>query len=265
MEPSDDFRWPDTDGLEETWWMLTGTELGLRPEHIRFAASKFSLGGHDSRKNTLACELAGIQATPSQAFRIARSVSVQRLLDKAKKIAAGKQPRVSETDIDRRIDDMIKSADNRAAAIGIELRGKRDALARSRDDEPADIGEISRQLLEISGREGAIGVLELWHTVATNLLACPFFPLLAPIVRARYPDLWQRYRGPMAGRVEFFKGSEHERRILAEFDAAGAAPEPTDAEFQEAIGKGAVSPGSRRGNGAAPSEQTDEVENHAAA
>jgi hypothetical protein len=268
MEPSDElldsFRWP-TDPTAD-WWMLTGTELGLSLEYIKFAAAKSQLGGHDSRQNSMAAEMAGLSnLTPSQAFRIARSVGVQKLLDRAQKIAAGKAPRVTEAEIDRRIDDMIKSLDHRAAGVGIELRAKRDERsARLRDAEPAGVAEITRQLLVESGREATISVFELWHTVATNLMDCPFFALLAPIVRANYPDLWQRYRSPMAGRVEFFKGSEHEQRILAEFDAAGAAPEPTDAEFQEAIGKTVASPGSRRVNGsAAPEQQAEAEESHA--
>jgi hypothetical protein len=243
MEPGSDFRWP-ADPAED-WWLLTGTELGLRIEHIRFCAAKFGLGGADSKKNSLACELAGIQATHSQAFRIARSVKVAKLLAEAKKIQAGKVPPLTDREISQRIDLMVRSPDHRAAAVGIELRHKRDAIARARDDEPADIGEITRQLLEISGREGAISACELWHTVATNLMDCPYFRLLAPIISHNHPGLWQRYRSPMAGRVEFFKGSEHEQRILAEFDAAGAQPEPTDAEFRAAIGKPAV----HRGNG----------------
>jgi hypothetical protein len=95
MELSSDFRWPSDP--DESWWLLEGTEAGLRIEHIRFCAAKFGLGGHDSRKNTLAAELAGIDATPSQAFRIARSVSVAKLLDKAKKIAAGKVPALTDS------------------------------------------------------------------------------------------------------------------------------------------------------------------------
>jgi hypothetical protein len=261
MEPSSDFTWPDDPSAD--WWMVQGTVYGLKPEYIKFAAAKFQLGGHGSRQNSLAASLAGIEATPSAAFRIARSVQVQRLLDEAKKIQAGKAPRVTDAEIDQRIDLMIKSPDHRAAGVGIELRSKRDERARARDDEPADIGEITRQLLEISGREGAISACELWHTVATNLMDCPYFRLLAPIIAHNHPGLWARYRAPMAGRVEFFKGSEHEQRILAEFDAAGAAPEPTDTEFRAAIGVAAVA--KPRGNGAAAPEQTDEVENHAAA
>ena len=98
MEPSDElldsFRWP-TDPTAD-WWMLTGTELGLSLEYIKFAAAKSQLGGHDSRQNSMAAEMAGLSnLTPSQAFRIARSVGVQKLLDRAQKIAAGKAPRFS--------------------------------------------------------------------------------------------------------------------------------------------------------------------------
>jgi hypothetical protein len=172
MEPSSDFEWPDDPSAD--WWMVQGTVYGLKPEYIKFAAAKFQLGGHGSRQNSLAASLADIEATPSAAFRIARSVGVQKLLDEAKKIQAGKAPRVTDAEIDQRIDLMIKSPDHRAAGVGIELRAKRDSLARSRDDGPTDLGEITRQLLEVSGPEAAISVFELWHGVCSNLQGCPY-------------------------------------------------------------------------------------------
>jgi hypothetical protein len=269
MEPSDDFRWPDDP--EEAWWVTQGTAYGLKIEYIKFAAARFALGGDGSRKNSLAASLAGIEATPSQSFRIARSVGVARLLAEATRIRAGRQPRVTDAEIDQRIDLMIKSPDHRSAGAGIELRARRDALARARDDGPADIGEISRQLLEISGPEGAIGVAELWHTVAAGLMDCPFFTLLAPILSHRYPALWQeRYRAPMASRVESSQASKYEQALLIRFDAAAALPLPTNAEFRAAIGKPdkgvAITDTLPRGNGAAPPEQqVDDVEDaHAA-
>jgi hypothetical protein len=100
MEPSDElldsFRWP-TDPTAD-WWMLTGTELGLSLEYIKFAAAKSQLGGHDSRQNSMAAEMAGLSnLTPSQAFRIARSVGVQKLLDRAHMTPASEVANMAET------------------------------------------------------------------------------------------------------------------------------------------------------------------------
>jgi hypothetical protein len=266
MEPASDFQWPDDP--PQDWWEATGAALGMKPELVRFAAALLQLGGPEARKNSVAARLAGVAGGRTQAFRAARSVGVRRLLDEAEKVTLGKRPPITEAEIDRKVEDLIRSPDAGTVAKGIELRHRREdrerADRRSRDGEPADIAEITRQLLEISGREGAISACELWHTIATNLMDCPYFRLLAPIISHNHPGLWQRYRSPMAGRVEFFKGSEHEQRILAEFDAAGAAPEPTDEQFRAAIGKLAV----HRGNGAAAPEllleQTGDIENAAA-
>jgi hypothetical protein len=257
MEPSDDFKWPDDP--EEAWWVTQGTAYGLKVEHIRFAAARFALGGDGSRKNSLAAQLAGLDnLTPSQSFRIARSVGVAKLLAEATRIRAGKQPRVSEADIDRRIDDMIKSPDHRAAAVGIELLAKRDERqARARDDGTSDPAGIVRQILADWGSEGVLSASELWFFASGgDLLTCPGFELIAPIICRRFPDCWQRYREPLLKRVEHFKGSEREQVFLDKFDAVGAAPEPSETAFRALVmDKAAVS----RGNGAAAPERVEQV------
>jgi hypothetical protein len=263
MEPSSDFRWPSDP--DESWWLLEGTEAGLRLEYIKFAAAKFGLGGHDSRKNTLAAELAGIQATPSQAFRIARSVSVQKLLDKAKKIQAGKVPPLTDREIAQRIDLMVRSPDHRSAAVGIELLAKRQLAARSRDDLPSDPAELLHELLATMGIEGVLSAAELWFTTTQDLLTCPNFELLAPTICRRFPDCWRRYRAPLLTRAEFFK-SPREQGFLDRFDAAGLAPEPSAEAFRAAVGKAAKGT-LPRGNGAAApaqAEQVGDIENAAA-
>jgi hypothetical protein len=261
MEPSDDFKWPDDPSAD--WWMVQGTVYGLKPEYIKFAAAKFQLGGHGSRQNSLAASLADIEATPSAAFRIARSVGVQKLLDEAKKIQAGKAPRVTDAEIDQRIDLMIKSPDHRAAGVGIELRAKRDERSvRLRDEGSSDPAGIMRQILAEMGSEGVVSAAELWfYASGGNLLTCPGFELIAPVIFRRFPDCWQRYRAPFLTRLEYFK-NDYERAFLDRFDAAGAAPEPSESAFRALVmDKGAV----HRGKGAAGPEQTDQVEDHAAA
>jgi hypothetical protein len=272
MEPSDDFKWPDDP--EEAWWVTQGTAYGLKMEHVKFAAARFALGGDGSRKNSLAAQLAGLDnLTPSQSFRIARGVGVAKLLAEATRIRAGKQPRVSEADIDRRIDDMIKSPDHRAAGVGIELRAKRDERsARLRDDGATDAAGIVRQILADMGSEGVLSASEMWfYASGGNLLTCPGFELIAPVICRRFPDCWQRYRAPLLTRFEYFK-NDYEQAFLDRFDAAGAAPEPTEPEFR-AVGrdskaaKGVDSTDTLpRGNGASPpSDQVEQVEDHAAA
>ena len=116
------------------------------------------------------------------------------------------------------------------------------------------------------GIEGVVSTCELWFTATNDLLGCPHFEVIAPVVYHRYPDLWRRYRAPIAGRVEFFK-SDHEQGFLDRFDACGALPEPSPEEFAAAIGKAAVVKSRINGAAAAPLpeqiEQTETAENAA--
>lgn len=160
---------------------------------------------------------------------------------------------------------MIEFPDHRAAGVGIELRAKRDERqARMRDEGSSDPAGIIRQILADWGTEGTLSASELWFFASGgDLMTCPGFELIAPVIFRRFPDCWQRYREPLLKRVEHFKGSEREQAFLNKFDAAGAAPEPSEAAFRAlAESKAAV----HRGNGAAaPEQQVDHVEDaHAA-
>src|SRR5262249_35149355 len=117
------FNWP-TDPPQD-WFEAKGAALGLAPETIRFAAALHSLGGADSKKNTQAARIAGLNWDRGVAFRCARSVGVRKLLDEAKRLKAGNLPPLSEADIDREIDDLIRQPDALTKARGIELREKR--------------------------------------------------------------------------------------------------------------------------------------------
>jgi hypothetical protein len=98
------------------------------------------LGGADSKKNTQASRLAGLSWDRVQAFRQARSVSVRKLLDEAKRLKAGNLPPLTEADIDREIDDLIRQPDALTKARGIELREKRKDRQRERGTTPDDDG-----------------------------------------------------------------------------------------------------------------------------
>jgi hypothetical protein len=254
MEPSSDFKWPDDPPGD--WWEATGAALGLKPEHVRFAAVMWQLGP-DSKANSLAARQSGVEGGPSQAFRVARSIGVRKLLAKAKEIEIGRRPPITEQEIDASVEDLIRSPDSRAKQVGIELYHKRqDRSARSRSDGlPSDPAEIVRELLAVMGIEGTVSAAEMWFTATNDLPSCPHFSLIGPILCRRYPDLWRRYREPLASRAEFFK-SDREQGFLDRFDACGALPQPSAAEFAAAVGKAAV----RRGNGAAPPEPTDQAE-----
>jgi hypothetical protein len=113
---ADEFQWPDDP--PEDWWLVTGAGLNLAPETIRFAAALSRLGGAEAKKNTVASRLAGLSISRTQAFRLARSVGVSRLLMEAEKIRVGSRPAVTEAEIDRRIDDMILSPEHSTSAKG---------------------------------------------------------------------------------------------------------------------------------------------------
>jgi hypothetical protein len=153
MDNADDaFRWPDAPPYPvQDWFRVTGTELGLEPDQIRFAAALITLGGPDSRNNTIAARLAGRpDLSRTQAFRWARSVKVRKLIDDAEQIKTGKRKPLTEEQIDERIDKMISSPNDLAAAKGIELREKRTERRHQREMEARNSCDINQELREIS-------------------------------------------------------------------------------------------------------------------
>jgi hypothetical protein len=126
-ETETNFVWP-TDPPED-WWRVKGASIGLDDDEIRFSAALFSLGGADSKKNSRAAQLAGLSWDRVQAFRKARSVSVRKLVNDAKK--RGKLPPLTDEDIDQEVDDLIRCPDALTKARGIEIREKRKAAKRA--------------------------------------------------------------------------------------------------------------------------------------
>lgn len=134
---ADFFRWPDCPPYPPpSWWELRGTELGLDADQIRFAAALVTLGGPDSRSNSMAAQLAGMDLSRTAAFRLARSVKIRKLIDEAEETKKGERKPLTEAEIDQRIDKMIASPNDLAAAKGIELRDRRKAARKelSSDD-----------------------------------------------------------------------------------------------------------------------------------
>jgi hypothetical protein len=150
MDVNDSFKWPELPYPPPPWWQLRGAEFGLDEGQIRFAAALVTLGGPDARQNSLAASLAGMDLSRTEAFRLARSVKVRRLVNEAEETKTGNRDPLSEQQIDDRIDAMIRSPNDLAASKGIELRDRRAATRHERElaerqREPEDIlKEIAR-------------------------------------------------------------------------------------------------------------------------
>jgi hypothetical protein len=109
IDPAIEFTWPNQP--PEAWWLSQGAALKLDEGQIKFAAAMYLLGGADSKKNSRAATLAGLNIERTAAFRLARSVGIRRLLTMAEEIKASKRSPVSEEEVDRQIDKLIRSPD----------------------------------------------------------------------------------------------------------------------------------------------------------
>jgi hypothetical protein len=135
MDSNDsNFRFPDCPPYPPpSWFELRGAELGLEPDQIRFAAALLMCGGPDSRNNTAASRLAGMALSRTEAFRLARSVKVRKLITEAEETKKGERKPLTEAEIDQRIEKMILSPNDLAAAKGIEIRDRRSATREDRE------------------------------------------------------------------------------------------------------------------------------------
>jgi hypothetical protein len=146
----DTFRWPDKPYPPPNWWEVAGAELGLEPDQIRFCAALINLGGIDSRNNSAAARLAGLNLSRTEAFRLARSVKVRRLITAAEDQRSGRAPAITEDEINQRIDRMIRSQNDQWAARGIELHEKRLERRRQKAEAQPDLNAELRSLAAIS-------------------------------------------------------------------------------------------------------------------
>jgi hypothetical protein len=203
MDSNDsNFRWPDSPPYPPpSWWEVRGTELGLEPDQIKFAAALVTLGGPDSRSNSMAASLAGMDLSRTASFRLARSVKVRKIIDEAEQTRKGERKPLTDDEIDARIDKMIASPNDLAAAKGIELRERRKATRKE---------ELERQ----DARELTLSDPDFYRNVICSLPTGNFpamilgsifrrkgsvtdFPWLreiAPMVQKRFPEDWARWR-----------------------------------------------------------------------
>jgi hypothetical protein len=194
---SSNFRWPDCPPYPHVdWFKITGAELGLDEFKIRFAAAIITLGGAGNRNNSAAARLAGMELNRTEAFRLARSVKVRKLVDAAEEIKTGKRRPLSEDEIDARIDKMCMSPIDRDAAIGIKLRDDRkSARLRAETDEPSLPEQFALLIatLPMSGLGAALAMGTYFNKVG-DIFNFPFLELCAPIVHQNFPTEWQRFR-----------------------------------------------------------------------
>jgi hypothetical protein len=221
---ADEFQWPDDP--PEDWWLATGAALNLSPETIRFAAALFRLGGAEAKKNSVAAHLAGLSIGRTQAFRLARSVGVRRLLLEAEKVRDGSRSAVTEAEIDRRIDDMILSPEHSTSAKGIELRDKR--AARKQPVEEVDPNEIYRRLIIEIPHAGPALAVGSYFNLTGRISGFPFVATVGPYLAKHFPDDWRRWRGtapdPLIDSVEAGPILTPEQIIEAVKKPAGAKP-----------------------------------------
>jgi hypothetical protein len=159
MTDADFFKWPDCPPYPPpSWWELRGTELGLDSDQTRFAAALVTLGGPDSRSNSMAASLAGMSLSRTEAFRLARSVKVRKLINEAEETKKGERKPLTDDEIDARIDKMIASPNDLAAAKGIELRERRKVAREERESQKPlitdeeDLANLGKQFPKLAER-----------------------------------------------------------------------------------------------------------------
>jgi hypothetical protein len=155
-----------------------------------------TLGGADNRNNTAAARLAGMDLNRTEAFRLARSVKIRKLVDAAEEIKSGKRRPLSEDEIDARIDKMCMSPIDRDATIGIKLRDdRRHARLQAEVDEPTLPEQFALLIaaLPVSGL-GAAFAMGTYFDKVGDIFNFPFLELCAPIVHQNFPTEWARFR-----------------------------------------------------------------------
>jgi hypothetical protein len=194
---TDNFRWPDCPPYPHVdWFKITGAELGLDEPKIRFAAAMITPGGAGNRNNSAAARLAGLELNRTEAFRLARSVKIRKLVDAAEEIKSGKRRPLTEDEIDARIDKMGMSPIDRDAAIGIKLRDDRKSArlqAENREDSLEEQFVAVIAALPQSGIGAALAMGTYFDKVG-NIFNFPLLELCAPIVHQNFATEWARFR-----------------------------------------------------------------------
>jgi hypothetical protein len=196
MDNTDNFRWPDCPPYPHAdWWKITGAELGLDEAKVRFAAAMITLGGVGNKNNSAAARLAGMEISRTDAFRLARSVKVRKLVDAAEEIKTGKRRPLSEDEIDARIDKMCMSPIDRDAAIGIKLRDDRRSARLQAENREESLAESLAGLIA-AVPESAVGAFLAASSVnsAGTIMGFPFLRECGPVLAKTYPAEWAAWR-----------------------------------------------------------------------
>jgi hypothetical protein len=194
---NDSFRWPDCPPYpHHDWFLVTGAELGLEPDQIKFAAALITLGGPDSKNNSAAARVAGMDLDRVQSFRLARSVKVRKLIDNAEQIKQGKRRPLTEEEIDARVDRMCMSPNDRDAAVGIKLRDDRTAARLRVTDDKVSTEQALYDVVALVPHEevGAFLAMSAFHSKVGNINSFKFLRECAPAISRRYSKAWQEWR-----------------------------------------------------------------------
>jgi hypothetical protein len=253
---SEEFDWSP---LNEAFWVEAGKTTGATPLQVRFACCRHR--GMTAAGAARAAGYSGDDDSIRQAgSRAAKSTAVLNLLALATAESGGGDDGVVGTGEARRIlSRLARGSDPNVRIKALDSLQKiedRQRAERLQDDGPSDPVETTRQLFACTGIFGAVMVSEMWHNSTGDVTLAPHFELFGPFVARRCPELWSKYREPLAKRAECFRGDEREQRYLQAFDAIGAAPEPSDEQFRAAIGA-VVTP---RVNGSAAVPLPEQIE-----
>ena len=194
---NDSFRWPDCPPYpHHDWFLVTGAELGLEPDQIKFAAALITLGGPDSKNNSAAARVAGMDLDRVQSFRLARSVKVRKLIDNAEQIKQGKRRPLTEEEIDARVDRMCMSPNDRDAAVGIKLRDDRTAARLRVTDDKVSTEQALYDVVALVPHEevGAFLAMSAFRSKVGNINSFKFLRECAPAIKNRYPQQWNEWR-----------------------------------------------------------------------
>jgi len=199
---NDTFKWPDSPPYpQQAWWLTSGLDLGLEADQVRFAAALVMLGGADSGNNTMAARTAGMTLSRTEAFRLARSVKIRKLIDAAEQIKDGKRKDLTEAEINARIDKGCMSPGD-SAEKWIRLRDQRRAGSDVNIGKMVPPDDMLATILVCCDRN--IYRREIWPVIWLEAVLSrdtwwsPLIPQMAPYLKQNYPQLWAGARDQLA-------------------------------------------------------------------
>jgi hypothetical protein len=207
----EEFTWPDPPGRE--WFESAGADVGATPQQIKFAAARFG-GASASAAAKLAGYAGSDRALRSSGYAALRSNGVKRLLQLAEseRVGTADIPEASSEEIKKTLSGLLRAPDPTIKLRAAEQLSKLDNAERAAQGEVPERSpdEIILEILQMGSLFVVAGLLFEDGDLPWGLAATP---LVAPVVKQRYPDLWVRRR-------EQFDGEGHK----ADFDALGDGP-----------------------------------------